>query len=138
MKHAVALFTASLAAVTAFDRWLGFPAATEFAFGAVAVMSVFISLTFLWLWYERATPLALGMAYSWAGTAVLMVWCWGLPLADDARKPGGLVFVFLSLQIVGAVLHFAVMQRSMGYGRGAFAVPIAVALAVSAVAQFAG
>ncbi len=129
MKHAFLLFAAVWLAFTAVDAALGHQAAQALGFGAITLMSGLISLTFLWLWSERATPLALGMSFSWAGTASLMGWWWvfgvlGRP-AWMAAHPA--LFLFLSLHVVGTVLHLAVMRRSMDLGRAAVVVPIAVA-----------
>ena len=42
------------------------------AYRAMTLMAAMISLTFLWLWARRATPLALGMSLSWAGASSVM------------------------------------------------------------------
>lgn len=43
------------------------------------------------------------------------------------------LLAFLSLYFVGAILHFAVMQRSLGLHGGPFAVPLPGATIVSAL-----
>lgn len=140
MKQAGLLFCATVLAFATAHLALGYEAAIALGYGAVAIMSALISLTFLWLWHERATPLALGMSFSWAGTASVMGWWWifslaGRPLSMIENR---ILFLFVSLHMVGAVLHFAVMQRSMRLGYWAFAAPVAAALFLSTVALLAG
>lgn len=134
MKHAMGMFFAVATAFVFAHAVFGYQLAYEIGYGAITVMSIFISGTFLWLWRARTTPLALGMAFSWAGTASVMGWWWMFNVLD---RPAGMVqseflFLFLSLHIVGAVLHFGVIQRSMGIARQAFLVPVTLAFAISA------
>lgn len=126
MRQALGLFAVVVAALLVADRWLGYEAAYEIGYGALALMAAMIAATFLWLWYERTTPLALGMAFSWSGAACVMGWWWIYNLFD---RPGAMVgnevlFAFLSLYFVGAILHFSVMQRSLGLHGGMFAIPL--------------
>jgi len=136
MKQGLWLLAATSAAFLAVHAALGYSAAFGIGYGAITVMSALIALTFLWLWWERATPLALGMAMSWAGTASVMGWWWAFALAGrpEGMAGNGVLFLFLSLQISGAVLHFDVMQTSMGLRRRVFVLPIAAAFAAGAAA----
>lgn len=138
MKQALWLIAATCVALLGVCGLSGYAAAYGIAFGAITVMSALISGTFLWLWWERTTPLALGMATSWAGTASVMGWWWLRSLADGAENATGseVLLVFLSLQISGAILHFDVMQTSMGYSRRVLAVPLALSVAAGAAAAY--
>jgi hypothetical protein len=105
-------------------------------------MSLMISATFLWLWGERATPLALGMSFSWLGTGLFAGGFWvvdllGLPVGLRSEDTA---LVVLAVCIVGALLHFAVIHRSFGRHGMGFLWPVIVALGVSAagVAAFGG
>ena len=138
MKQALWLLVITVLAFAAVHGSLGYAAAYGLGYGAIVVMSALIALTFLWLWWERTTPLALGMALSWAGTASVMGWWWIYSLAGmpEAMNGNGLLFLFLSFQIAGAVLHFDVMQTSMGFRRRVVAVPVLAAFAVGAAAAY--
>jgi hypothetical protein len=82
-------------------------------------MAALIAATFLWLWWVRATPLALGMALSWSGVALVAAADPVLPLPA------------LPLLTSGAILHFAVMRRSMNLPPATLAAPAAAsALAI--------
>jgi hypothetical protein len=135
MRQALGLFLVIVAVLLGADRWLGYGAAYEIGYGALALMGAMIAATFLWLWYERTTPLALGMAFSWAGAASVMGWWWIFNLLDRPRVMVGseVLFAFLSLYFVGAVLHFSVMQRSLGLHGMMFALPLLGATLLSAV-----
>jgi hypothetical protein len=139
MKQALFLFAIIASAFVVADITLGYEAAYSIGYGAISVMAVMISLTFLWLWRERATPLALGMSFSWAGAASVMGWWWiyNVLSAPNAMFQSWVLFVFLSLYFVGAILHFATMQRSMGLGTGAFVLPIGAAILLSGLIHFA-
>ena len=112
---------------------LGYDATYQIAYGALSLMGAMISLTFLWLWARRATPLALGMSFSWAGAASVLGWWWIYNLLE---QPGAMfesqfLFLFLSFYFAGAVLHFVVIQRSLGTAHFLFSVPILTAIALS-------
>lgn len=136
MKHAGGLFVAVLAALLLSDAAFGYGATYRIGYGAIVAMGLMIAATFLWLWAARATPLALGMAFSWAGTAAIMGWWWVHALAGrpEAMRESALLFPFVALHMVGAVLHFDVMLRSMRLPRRVFVVPLAGALGLSAAA----
>jgi hypothetical protein len=97
----------------------GFGPTAAIGFSAMVVIAAVNALTFLWLWYVRATPLALGMALSWSGQAGLSFW-WELRSAPSFMALHGnevALFVLISLYVVGGGLHIAVVQRSMEIGR---------------------
>lgn len=114
---------------------LGYEAAYRIGYGAFTLMAAMVSLTFLWLWMKRATPLAMGMAFGWAGAASVMGWWWVYNLLDGpvAMTNSAALFLCLSVYFVGAVLHFSVIGRSLGLAKGLWAVPVGVALALSAL-----
>lgn len=111
----------------------GFTVTYEIAYGSFTLMAAMISLTFLWLWRERATPLAGGMALGWAGASSVMGWWWlynvaGRPVAMQSNPA---LFLCLALYFTGAVLHFVLIRRSFGFRQLSIVVPIGAAVAVS-------
>ena len=133
MKWAIATLLVLVAVFQVGHRTLGYDTAYQVGYGAIAIMGVCISLTFLWLWWVRATPLALGMAFSWAGAASVMGWWWVFNLLDHPvamqQNPG--LFVFLSLYIVGATMHFRVIEDALSWPRRAYWLPVAGAWLLS-------
>lgn len=129
MKQALTIVALLLGAFLLVELVAGFHVAAVIGLSAMAVIAAVNALTFLWLWYARATPLALGMALSWAGQAGLSGW-WELRGAPDllARGGGAALFVLVSLYVVGGGLHIAVVQRSMDVGRGLLIWPVVGAL----------
>lgn len=113
---------------------LGYQMVYQVAYGAITVMALMIAATFLWLFVVRATPLALGMAYSWAGAGFVLGWLWFFKFAGEPTllHESPVLFAFLPLYFVGAVLHFAVIHRSFGLHGAAFLLPVAGAVALSA------
>jgi hypothetical protein len=132
MKQALWLLAATGAALGFVAALFGAGGTAALAFGAVAAMAGLIALTFLWLWWVRATPLALGMALSWAGSALVAGWIWAAMLNDGLQEGGAVLFAALPLLLAGALLHFDVMRSSMGFRRGAVVLPVMVAFAAAA------
>ncbi len=134
MKQAFMLLVMLIALFVLGDRVWGYQAVIEVAYGAITLMAGMIAATFLWLFIVRATPLALGMAYSWAGAGCVMGWWWVYNLAGQPvwLTDSPLLFAFLPFYFVGAVLHFAVIHRSFGLHGLAFLVPVLAALGLSA------
>lgn len=133
MRQAALLMGLTSLSVFLAHAALGYHVAYEISYGAFTLMAAMVSLTFLWLWMQRATPLAVGMAFSWAGAACVMGWWWvfnvmerPLPMADNV-----ILLLLLSVYYVGAMLHFAVIGRSLGLARGLWGVPVALALVIS-------
>ena len=83
---------------------------------SVVAMALSMSGTFFWLWRAQATPLALGMGFSWAGTAGVLGWWWLFRLLDrpEAMREHAGLFVFVAAYFVGALLHFRVVGASLG------------------------
>lgn len=113
----------------------GYRTSYQIGYGAFTLMAAMISLTFLWLWARRATPLAMGMSFGWAGAASVMGWWWSYNVLHQPEWMNGnpSLFVFLSVYFVGAVLHFQVIARSFGARGRAFLIPIGACLATSVV-----
>jgi hypothetical protein len=135
MKQAIGLMVLVIGALELGRALAGDGAILLIVYGAIALMALMIAATFLWLWFERATPLALGMAYSWAGAALFAGWWWVYTLSGGAPwayLPQG-SFLIQGLSLVGALLHFAVIHRSFGYHGVSFLWPVALALGLSTV-----
>ena len=129
MRQALWLLGGAAAVVAAAAAALGAGPTAAMGFAAVAAMAALIAATFLWLWWVRATPLALGMALSWAGVALVA--------ADLAAGVGkALPLVALPVLGVGAALHFAVMRSSMGLPRRAALLPACLSAAATLSAVF--
>lgn len=133
MIHALIMFLAVATLFTLSHQTLGWQATYQIGYGAFCLMAAMISLTFLWLWARRATPLALGMSFGWAGASSVIGWWWVYNLMD---RPGQMaeneiLFLALSLYFVGAILHFSVIQRSFGLYRLAYLLPVAGAVGAS-------
>ena len=119
MRQALWLLAAATAALALATVTLGPTDTAAAGYAAVAAMAALIAATFLWLWWVRATPLALGMSLSWSGVALVAATDSALPLPA------------LPLLTTGAILHFAVMRRSMNLPRITLAAPVAAsALAI--------
>lgn len=133
MKQVMTLYGLVLAAAGMAVAALGLEQALLLAYGAIALMALMISATFLWLWQVRATPLALGMSLSWAGSGLTIGWWWAMQIAQSPvwGMEAAMLFVFLSLLIAGAVLHFSVIQGSFGLSGLSFLWPVLGALLVS-------
>lgn len=134
MKQALTLWMLVLGLLLAGARLWDAATILMLGFGAVAVMAAMISATFLWLWQVRATPLALGMSFSWAGSALIMGAWWvaqiaGAPVLLQAQ----MMVVFLSFLATGAVLHFSVIQVSFDLHGASFLVPVGAAVLAAAL-----
>lgn len=133
MKQVAILYAAVVAAAILAVRTVGYEQAVLIAYGAIALMALMISATFLWLWQVRATPLALGMSLSWAGSGLTIGWWWLMHIADNPAwgREAAALFLFLSLLISGAVLHFSVIQGTFGLRGIVFLWPVFGAVLVS-------
>lgn len=136
MKQALVLIALVAATLGAGYALAGFAAVFTLVYGAIALMAAMIAATFFWLWAVRATPLALGMAVSWSGIALVTGWGW---LFELMGRPGWAVghpavLALLALYVVGAVLHFAVIHRSFGRHGAGFLWPVAVSVGLSVLA----
>ena len=135
MKQAFALMAGlALLLATGGARWEA-EALLALAYGVQSLLAVGIAATFLWLWQVRATPLALGMAFAWAGLALLMAWLWAV---QSGAVPDGLPLVPLACLLclgTGAVLHFAVIQSSFALSGPFFLLPLGLAVAAMVAVQ---
>lgn len=133
MKQAGYLFAVIAGGLIALDLAFGYATAYAISYGAVTLMAAAIAVTFLWLWFERTTPLALGMSMSWAGAASVMGWWWLFAMFDrpDGMVENEMLLIFVSLYSVGAILHFGVIGASMHLPRRVFLVPVLGSVAVS-------
>ena len=97
------------------DQTLGFPLAMSIGFAATLAIAACNSITFLWLWYVRATPLALGMALNWIGQAAITLWWFtgGLHQRLDWLPQSEAIFSCLAIYLVGGAFHVTVIQRSI-------------------------
>ncbi|RPE71184.1 hypothetical protein EDD53_0298 [Pacificibacter maritimus] len=133
MKQALTLYSVILIIALAGMLSLGPAQMVLVGHGAVSILALLISGTFLWLWQVRATPLALGMSFSWAGLGLTLGWWWAIQLrmSVDWGLEAAVLFFFLSLLMAGAVLHFAVIQGSFGFHGMSFLVPVLGAVMLS-------
>lgn len=141
MKQALQLLFGVLALLLGAYGTLGFDLVYHLAYGVVAAMAAVISGTFLWLWWARATPLALGMAFSWGGATCVMGWWWAFALAGQPMTmlAHPVVFLFPAAYLVGAILHFQVIHRTLGIPGGIFwALPAALIALVFAAQALLG
>ncbi|MEQ3626596.1 MAG: hypothetical protein ABNH26_15365 [Celeribacter sp.] len=127
------VYAAGMAAFHVAYLGIGFEPARNLGLGLVVLLAVLISAVFGWLWLMRTTPLALGLAFSWAGAACLLGWWW---LREVLGAPGwmvgnGVVFAFLTTYLTGAVLHLVVVQQSFALRRVAAWAPVALAAVIS-------
>ncbi|NDR56511.1 hypothetical protein [Aliiruegeria sabulilitoris] len=135
MKQALSIYVLVLAGTHLAFLMQGYVGTAEILFGALTIMALMISAIFLWLWGMRMSPLSLGMAFSWAGSAMVMGWGW---LSAQLGRPAWmneneLLLLLMGLLMTGAVLHFEVLETSFGYRRGAFLLPVAGALLFSSL-----
>ena len=138
MTGPLILLAAASLAFLLLNQMVGYETSYRIGYGAFTLMAAMISLTFLWLWAKRATPLAIGMSFGWAGAASVMGWWWSFNVLQQpawmAKHP--VLLVFLSAYFVGAVLHFQVIGRSFGARSKSFLYPVGASLVLSAVAHF--
>lgn len=134
MKQALVIALLLWAAFHLTSELASFRVAAAIGFAATALIAVANCFTFLWLWYVRATPLALGMAFSWAGQAALSLWWFttGMPgkvlwLGQDPT-----LFLFVSVYIVGGALHISVIQNSSGARRAGVIWPAMLVASIAA------
>lgn len=111
----------------------GYQLIYKIGYGAFSILALVIAVTFLWLWFQRSTPLALGMAFGWGGASGVMAWWWIFNVLSkpDWMQDNPVLFLCLSFSLVGAILHFDVIGRSFALSRLATFAPIAVASLIS-------
>jgi len=120
------------------NETFGYEVSYRIGYGAFTLMAAMISLTFLWLWARRATPLAIGMSFGWAGAASVMGWWWSFNVLHQPEwmSHNPVLLMFLSVYYVGAVLHFQVIGRSLGRRQKSFLIPIGGSILASAMVHF--
>jgi hypothetical protein len=133
MRQAILIFLAVAGVFQLGNRVLEAPGVHDIAQGATALIALVIAGTFLWLWARRATPLALGMALSWAGAGLMLGWWWayGLMGRPETMASSPVVLHFLALYAVGAALHLAVIARSFDLPERGMILPMLVAAAAA-------
>jgi len=129
------LFAVTFAFLWVAKRIFGYWPTYQVSYGAFSIVAAVIALTFFWLWARRSTPLALGMAFGWVGAASVMGWWW---LYNLLGKPAVMsesvvLFVFLSVYFVGAVMHLELIGRSFGVSRVTALLPVGFAIFASLV-----
>ena len=126
------LIAISAAFLTSNALW-GYEATYAVGYGTFTIMAAMVALTFLWLWARRATPLAIGMFFGWAGAALVVGWWWVYALLGqpDWMLGNPTLFLFVAVYFVGAILHFKVIAHSFGLKGSIYYVPLVVSLAGS-------
>ena len=133
MKKPMILLLLTAVGLKVADAIFGYHAVYQVGYGAFSCLAAVIALTFLWLWFKRSTPLALGMAFSWIGAASVMAWWWLFNLLGQpaAMIDNSVLFLFLSVYFVGAIQHLEVIGRSFGLSWRASIAPAAAAIVFS-------
>lgn len=135
MTKPIVLLISIAAAFAGAETLLGYSLVYRVGYGAFAILAVVISATFFWLWAKRSTPLALGMAFGWAGAASVIAWWWLRNLLDrpEWMQESSVLFIFLSVYLVGAIMHLDVIGRSFSLSRIATYAPVVGAFLLSLV-----
>ncbi len=138
MSRPIILLSAVGLAFLIMNEFFGFETSYRIGYGAFTLMAAMISLTFLWLWARRATPLAMGMSFGWAGAASVMGWWWSFSALHqpDWMVENPVLLMCLSVYCVGAMLHFQVIGRSFGHREKFFLLPVGGSVVVSALVHF--
>jgi len=135
MTKPILLLATIIAVFEVAHAFLGYGLAYRIGYGTFAVLAAVISATFCWLWYQRSTPLALGMAFGWAGASSVMAWWWLYRIFSrpDWMLGNSVLFVFLSVYLAGAILHLEVIGRSFSLSKVTTYAPVAGAVLISVV-----
>ena len=104
MRAAVIAALATAVSLLILSRAIGTGPAGVYAARMAALMGAAVGGSFLWLWYVRATPLALGMVLSWTGASMLL---WGF------AGRGEWVLMPLSVYLTGAAMHLRVIAAML-------------------------
>ncbi|MCO6382506.1 MAG: hypothetical protein JXQ91_00935 [Vannielia sp.] len=124
MTRALGLLAFILLALGVLARPFGFVPAMDLARAALVAMAATLSGTFLWLWREKATPLALAMTFSWAGASALLGW----RVAQDVlghpawMVESPLLLGVLGVYLTGTLLHVEAIRQAFGLGHVALVV----------------
>ena len=115
MSRSILLVLGVYVTLTTLDRTLGYNAAHDIGYAVISLLAIVIAVVFAWLWRVRATPMAMGMALSWAGAHGFVGYWW---VYDQLRRDPAtyfehdILFVFLALYFSGAVLHLSVISKA--------------------------
>lgn len=134
MKQPILFLLGLFAGLSSTSRVFGFGTAYDLGYGVIAVLAAVISLTFLHLWYSRATPLAGGMALSWLGCCGVVGYWWVFYHLGRDPEPGRefeLLFLVLALYLTGALMHLRVISNAYWGGRPRTWVIVLAAVAIS-------
>jgi len=102
---------------------------------ALTVLGAGVSATFLWLWSEKATPLALAMTFSWAGATALVGSWLAADLAGGPVMPAHPTALgALALYLTGTLLHLQAIRQAFGLGDVALLSVLGGAVAAAALA----
>lgn len=139
MRQPIFVLVSVTAAFLILNALLGYSRTYAILYGAFTLMAVMVSLTFFWLWVRRATPLAMGMFFGWAGAAGVMGWWWSFNLFGQPEwmSDSPHLFALLALYFVGAILHFQVIWHSFGNKSRTYLVPVLISVALSVGVQAA-
>lgn len=119
MTRALGLMALILLVLGVLARPLGLVTAQDLARAALVAMAATLAGTFLWLWREKATPLALAMTFSWAGASALLGW----RVAQDMlghpawMVESPLLLGVLGVYLTGTLLHVEAIRRAFGLGQ---------------------
>lgn len=133
MTKPILMVVAITLAFTLAETLFGYSLVYRVGYGAFGILAAVIAGTFLWLWAKRSTPLALGMAFGWAGAASITAWWWASRLLDrpEWMRSSDFLFLFLALYLVGAIMHLDVIGRSFHLSRLTTFAPVAGAFLLS-------
>ena len=139
MRPSLLLFATVWAGLATLGAVFGFDAAYDAGYAAISLLGVIVAATFACLWRIRATPMALGMAFSWAGCAGLVGYWWifhqvGRPPAEGIEHQ--ILWACLSLYLAGAAAHLRVIADAHGGGRPLFVATLGGVIAAALLAAF--
>ena len=140
MSRTILLTLGIYVALSTVNRTLGFDVAYDLGYGAISLLAIVISVTFAWLYRVRATPMAMGMALSWAGCHGLVGYWW--VYNQVGRKPSTLLeydvlFAFIALYFTGAILHLSVISKAYFKTRVVFWCTLSGVMGISGALAYA-
>lgn len=133
MRRPILLLAVTMCGFAFAYALFGYRAVYSVGYGAFALLAAVIAATFFWLWHQRSTPLALGMGFGWLGASSITGWWWFNNLSGDPvwMDENPVLFVFLSVYLVGAMMHLALIGRSFSMPTYTEYFPVVAAIAVS-------
>lgn len=127
----IAITIANLLAAVGF---VGYGPVYEVTYGFVTQMAAYISITFMWLYYNSGRDIGLAMVISWAGTAGVQGWWWMYSVLDQPQwmmENMKYLMVPLSFYVVGTVKHAIAFHRELSGTQMRFFIPASAALATA-------